>query len=373
MKWTRQEYIDYVTFGDFKRPMFVELFGPLVGLDQEWKAQGASEDKINMVGFDWDYVPVINCGGNTDVFGGPEKHIVEETDEYIIESDELGRKMKLMKGKATVPLPMDFPVKDMDDWLKIKHMYEFTEDRIDWKQVEKAAAAQAEGTLVVGNMPGGFDLPRQLMGEEELCYAYYEQPELITDILETAAETSIKVLDRISEKVAIDQLSVHEDMAGKSGPLIGPNQIEEFVKPYYLRVWDMLESKGTRIFSQDSDGNMNPVIDVFLESGLTQMYPMEPGAGMDIVEVREKYGNRLSLKGGLNKYVIKEGREAIRRELDYKMQESMKKGGVVFGLDHRIPNGTPFEYYEYYVDYGREILGIPPLTDDSRGWLRQAF
>ncbi|HRX41855.1 MAG TPA: uroporphyrinogen decarboxylase family protein [Clostridia bacterium] len=373
MKWTRQQYIDYLTFGDFKRPMFVELFGPLVGLDNEWRAQGAPEDKIGMVGFDWDYVPYVSCGGNTDIFGGPKSGIIEETAEYIIESDQLGRRMKLMKGKATVPLPMDYPVRNMEDWLKYKPLYLFDERRIDWTQVEKAVHEQKNGSLVLASIPGGFDLPRQLMGEEELCYAYYEQPELIKDILDTAAETAISVLERITEKVTIDQLSVHEDMAGKSGPLIGPGQIEEFIKPYYLKVWNMLSSQGTRIFSQDSDGNMDPVIDVFLESGLTEMYPMEPGAGMDIVKVREKYGNRLSLKGGINKYVLRDSKEAIRRELEYKMQDSMQRGGVVFGLDHRIPNGTPFEYYEYYVELGRELLGIEPLTDDMKGWMRQAF
>ncbi|MFO7612981.1 MAG: uroporphyrinogen decarboxylase family protein [Clostridia bacterium] len=373
MRWTREEYVEYVTFKSGKRPMFVELFGPLVGLDGEWRAQGASEDEISMNAFDWDYVPAVQCGGNTDIYGGPESYIVEETDEYMIEIDGLGRKMKLMKGKATISLPLDYPVKTGDDWLRIKHLYQFDEGRIDLVQLEKAKSGQKEGALVVASMPGGFDLPRQLMGEEEISYAYFDQPELIKDMLDTAAKTTVKVLDRISDHVIIDQLSVHEDMAGKSGPLIGPSMISEFVLPYYRKVWDMLSSKGTKIFSQDSDGNMNPVIDVFLESGLTQMYPMEPESGMDIVRVHEKYGARLSLKGGLNKYVLKDGKEAIRRELEYKMQPSMQKGGIVFGLDHRIPNGTPIEYYRYYVELGRELLGIEPLSKDRKGWMRQAF
>ncbi len=373
MRWSREEYIEYVTFKGGKRPMFVELFGPLVGLDEEWRMQGASEGEIGMTGFDWDYVPVVLCGGNTDVFGGSEPQVLEENEEYIIETDGLGRRMKLMKGKATVPLPMDYPVKTADDWLKYKHLYVFDEKRIDWEQVEKAAHEQKNGALVVGSMPGGFDLPRQLLGEEELSYAYFDEPEMLQDILITAADTSIKVLDRISDKLVIDQLSVHEDMAGKSGPMIGPNQIEEYVKPYYLKVWEMLKSKGTKIFSQDSDGNMNPVMDIFIESGLTQMYPMEPGSGMDIVKLHENLGEKLSLKGGINKYVIKEGKEAIRKELEYKMQPSMQNGGIVFGLDHRIPNGTPIENYRYYVELGRELLGIEPLSSDKKGWARQAF
>jgi len=373
MRFTREQYIDLHLYKDIKRQMFVELFGPLVGLDEEWKLQGAMQDEIDMTGFDWDYVPIVKCGGNTDIFGGQTPKVIEETSEYIISLDELGRKMKLIKGFATIPIPMDNPITDMNSWLKIKHLYEFDENRINWEQVERAKMEQKNGVLVVADIPGGFDLPRQLLGEEELCYAYFEQPELIQDILDTAGETSYKVLDRISDKVMIDQLSVHEDMAGKSGPMIGPDLIEKFVKPYYLGVWEMLKDKGSKIFSQDSDGNMNPVIDIFIESGLTELMPVEPGSGMDTVAIRKKYGKAIALKGGINKYVLKEGKKAIRDELEYKMQPLMQKGGVIFGLDHRIPNGTPIEYYRYYVALGRELLGIEPLDKNKKGWLRQAF
>ena len=48
MKWTREEYLDLMTFGDTPRPMFSELFGPLIGSAEEWRAQGASEDEIKL-------------------------------------------------------------------------------------------------------------------------------------------------------------------------------------------------------------------------------------------------------------------------------------------------------------------------------------
>ena len=80
-----------MTFGHTDRPMFVELFGLLVGLEHEWKAQGASADEINLTAFDWDYVATVNCGGNTGIRGGFKPKIVENTDDYLIQKDELGR------------------------------------------------------------------------------------------------------------------------------------------------------------------------------------------------------------------------------------------------------------------------------------------
>lgn len=372
MRFHREQYLDLMAFGHTPRPMFTELFGPLIGLADEWRAQGASEDEINMVAFDWDYVPNVFCGGHT--WGlGPLSVTISENDEELVQRDFLGRTMKLLKKTATIPLPMDFPVQTMDDWLRVKPFFAFTPERIKWDEVEAARKAREEGALIVAHMPGAFDIPRELMGEEGACLAYYDQPELMADMLAAISDTTFRVLDPISQKLQIDQLSVHEDFAGKSGPLVGPVQVAEYFQPYYRRIWDMVSSRGARIFQQDTDGNINPVIPALLDCGLNCIYPMEPAASMDIVAVSRTYGRRLAMLGGIDKHVLRKDRAAIRAELEYKLPPLMRAGGCVFSLDHRIPNGTPIENYRYYVDLGREILGLPPLSKDRRGWQRMAF
>lgn len=137
------------------------------------------------------------------------------------------------------------------------------------------------------------------MGEEELCIACYEEPELIADMLETIGNTCVKVMERVAEIVPIDCLSIHEDMAGKSGPLFGPAQIEAFLQPYYQKIWNCARAHGAKIFSQDSDGNMNPVIDAILACGVTCLYPCEPAAGMDMMELRKSTAPGWPLKAAL--------------------------------------------------------------------------
>jgi uroporphyrinogen-III decarboxylase len=99
--------------------------------------------------------------------------------------------------------------------------------------VEQARLAREAGALVVATMPGAFDTPRELMGDENACLSYYEQPDVMKDILDTITDTTCRVLDRVSQRVQIDQLSVHEDLAGKSGPLVGPTQVVTYFLPYY--------------------------------------------------------------------------------------------------------------------------------------------
>jgi hypothetical protein len=373
MRFHREEYVAIMAFGHAPRPMFVELFGKMVGVAEEWAAQGAGSDEIDLAAFEWDYVPVVQCGAQLHVRGGWKETVVEETEEYVIRRDPLGRRLKLYKSVSSIPLPLDYPVHDFDSWLALKPLFAFHEDRIDLDAVDRARKAQSAGALVVGLIPGGFDIPRQLMGAERACLCYYDQPELMHDICGTITDTALKVFERITDLIRIDQLSVHEDMAGKTGPLIGPKQVESFIAPYYRRVWDLLSSRGTRLFDMDTDGNVEDLIDIFLDAGLTGLAPNEPAAGVDTVALRKKYGRRLALKGGIDKFVLLEGPEAIRRELEYKMQPLMRAGGAVFGIDHRIPKGVTLENYRYYVDTGREILGLPPRTGRHREWRRMAF
>lgn len=371
MLFDREEYISHMTFKGTKREIFCELFGPLLGLEDEWRSQGATEDEINLSAFGFDGVKYANIGCNFGAITGKKEIILEDTPEHTLLIDYMGRRSRLCKKSATIPLPLEYPVKDFDDWLKIKRWYEFDESRINYDRLHEVKKLRDKGYLITAQIPGGFDEPRQLMGEEELCCAYYEQPELIEDMLKTISGTALKILERVNDIVTIDHLGVHEDMAGKSGPLAGPNQILEFIKPYYRSIWDELKLQGASLFCQDSDGNMNDVIGAFLECGLNIMYPFEPAAGMDIVKTRQKYGNRLAFKGGIDKHVLRRSKEEIAAELEYKICDITKGGGTVFAIDHRIPNGTPIENYRFYVEYARKLLGIE--HEGKSDFIRMAF
>jgi uroporphyrinogen-III decarboxylase len=273
----------------------------------------------------------------------------------------MGRTMKLVKGVATTPLPMDYPVHDMDSWLRLKHHYMFNENRVDRVQAERSAELRKQGVLTQLWVPGAFWTIRDLMGDEALCYAFYDQPELLLDILKTFTETSLEVIRRISRYVKIDNLCIGEDLAGKSGPLLSPEHVREYFMPYYNAVWDAAREAEAALFSQDSDGYIEPVMEAFIECGVNVFYPCEPAAGMDIVKLRERFGKRCAFKGGIDKMALLGSKDDIDCELRYKLTNTSLHSGVVFGLDHRIPNGISIENYRYYINRARELLGLPEI------------
>ena len=85
-----------MTFGGVKRQMFVELFGLLGGFEKEWISQGASEEEIDLTFFDFDYIDIVGCGGNTQIASDINPRILEENNKYILQVDEYGRQTKLI-------------------------------------------------------------------------------------------------------------------------------------------------------------------------------------------------------------------------------------------------------------------------------------
>ena len=345
----REEYLDYMTFRSNTRPLFTEIFGPLLGLKEEWAAQGATLAELDLSVFHFRFPEETELPVNTGWLGDDAEVILEETAAMLVYRDRMGRRMELQKQAATIALPTTYPVTNMDDWRRIKHNYEFSEARI-------GTSRPGPGKATAVTIPGGFDEPRQLMGEEAAALACYEQPELLHDMLQTFGDTAVRAIERVQ----FDQLFVHEDMAGRSGPLFGPRQVEEFIAPYYRRVWDVARERGARLFKQDSDGDMRPIIPALIAAGLNFIYPCEPAAGMDIVKLREQYGTKLAFMGGIDKHVLRRSQEEITTELEYKIPPMVRTGGCILGLDHRIPNGTSLANYRFYIQKAWEILARTP-------------
>jgi hypothetical protein len=352
----REEYLDYMTFRENRRPLFTEIFGPLVQLKREWAAQGATAEELNLSAFRY-RAPIFGAVPvHTGWRGGPEPVILEETADTVIAVDERGRRVKLCKQAASLPLPLEYPVANMDDWRRLQSHCEFSEARFEQGWEATARAHREAGRVVTVSLPGAFGEPRELLGDAALCLAYYDQPELVHEILDTIGETAFRVLERVTRAVPVDALTMGEDLAGKNGPLLGPAQMREFVVPYYRRIWDLLAERGARIFLVDSDGNLGPIIPEFLAGGVNVLQPMEPAAGMDIVQLRAQYGTRVAFQGGIDKHVLRRSRAEIVAELEYKVPPMVRSGGCVLGLDHRIPNGTPLENYRFYVEKVWEIM-----------------
>jgi len=163
------------------------------------------------------------------------------------------------------------------------------------------------------------------------------------------------MLSQILEETDIDVFGFWEDMAYHTAPLISPELARKFMLPRYRKVVDFGRSHGVRLFGLDSDGKIDPLIPVWMDSGIDILYPFEVQADMDVVAIRKKYGRDLRIWGGVDKRPLTLGPEAIDKELE-RVKPLIHDGGYIPMLDHSATPDTPFHNYRYFLEALKKIL-----------------
>jgi len=105
----------------------------------------------------------------------------------------------------------------------------------------------------------------------------------------------------------------------------------------------------------DSDGDCRPIFDLFLEAGMNAFLPCEIAAGMEPLELRERFGNDFLIIGGIDKRALAKDFAAIEDEVMRKVPRLVEIGRFIPTVDHSCPPDIPFENYRYYVELLRNV------------------
>ncbi|MEE8324188.1 MAG: uroporphyrinogen decarboxylase family protein, partial [Candidatus Humimicrobiaceae bacterium] len=90
-----------------------------------------------------------------------------------------------------------------------------------------------------------------------------------------------------------------DDYAYDKGLLVSPKAFDEIFYPGFLKVMQGFKELGLLVIKH-TDGDIWPIIDKIVDSGIDCLDPIDPVAGMKISEVKSKYGDRISLKGNVD-------------------------------------------------------------------------
>ena len=207
---------------------------------------------------------------------------------------------------------------------------------------------------LLGDPVGFYGSIRFLMGEMNLLYAYYDKPDLVKNILNFLADFWINCSSEILSNFDIDAVFFWEDMSGKNGQLISPAHFREFMMPPYKRIIRELKRMRVKSFIIDTDGKIDELLPLFLECGMTGMYPFEQQAGNDLFEIRSKYP-KLQILGGIDKNKLALDENAIKIEL-CRLNELIKLGGYIPFADHLIPPNVSWNNFKFYREELNNII-----------------
>ena len=283
--------------------------------------------------------------------------VLEETENRIVWRDARGVTQRGRKDGGSIPEFLDYPVKTPDDWQKLKaerlQIGDMSRIVCNWDEVKRSFEQTGEA-LQVGDFPWGvFGSPRDLMGVENLLIAFYDEPEMVQDMMEHLTSMWLFLWGEAAKHMQIDVIHIWEDMSGRQGSLISPRMVERFMMPCYDRIKAFAVEHGIRIMDVDTDGDCSELLPIFQKHGVNMMFPFEVQAGNDIYQLRKQHPN-MGMLGGLDKRALAQDKSAIDREIE-KAARTMALGRYVPGFDHLIPPDVSLENMAYAASEMRKV------------------
>ncbi len=280
-----------------------------------------------------------------------ESKALDEDAESFTYVDIDGVTRKFLKDEATIPAGMDWPIKDRATWETLKEerlLLDNIRDRFpaNWDALV-TEYRNRDYPLAIGGYPFGlFGTPSHLLGYARLFEIYYEDPDLVHDIMTTFTNIWLAVFEEVLKDVEVDHIHFWEDISFGKGSMVPIWVVQEYMVPYYKRIIAFLKERGVNIILLDTDGDCNDLIPVYVEAGITGMYPFEAHCGMDIIKVRKEYPE-LQICGGIPKAEIAKGKDRIDAILE-PAEAVLKTGGYIPFGDHFIPPDVSWEDFKYY-------------------------
>jgi hypothetical protein len=326
---------------------------------KRWQNEGLTQDVAPQEYFGMDYRIYVPEVSHFHLPYDPpfEYKFIAEDEKTITYLSKFGAILKEYKKNPEVSMPqwLEYPVKTREDFENIKfRLNPETNGRFpDWAAIR---ALHSNRSYPLGFMIcGAYGFQRELLGVENLSYKYYDDPGLIEDIIKLWFNFEKALCEKVLSEINVDYIYIWEDMAYKNGPLISPAFFKQFILPYYKKLMDFIKNAGCKFIMVDSDGNNYSLLPFFIKSGVNCFMPIEVAAGMDPLKIRNLYGNKLMLWGGIDKRVLSGTKKDIEKEIFSKVPALLEGGGYIPGIDHSVPPDVSFENYSFFVGLLRSL------------------
>lgn len=185
----------------------------------------------------------------------------------------------------------------------------------------------------------------------------YERPSFIRRVIERVADFNIEMIKQIIDAKA-DLIISGGDYAEKRGPLVPVKFFKDVVFPNLRRQIEVVHRAGLK-FIKHTDGNLNPIMED-LANMVDGLHSLDPTAGMDIGEVKRRYGDKLVLIGNVSvDNLCTKTKQEIVEETKECLRKAAPGGGYVLSSSNSWYTDAKFENCLAMVEAGRKYGRYP--------------
>jgi uroporphyrinogen-III decarboxylase len=199
--------------------------------------------------------------------------------------------------------------------------------------------------------------------------AMFDAPEIINYLLDVFMTIQNAIAEIHSQNPTSPVFFICDDIAYNDGIMMSKNWIAENLIPRWKYIYEPIRKAGQKCCFH-SDGNLNKVLDLLIDDlKIDGLNPIEPKAGMDIKDIRNKY-KKLLLFGNIScSDTLPFGStEDVRKETKNLLKYIAPSGGLLLGSSSEVSKEVPvenvLEMYNTVQEYGKYPINLNKLKEN---------
>jgi uroporphyrinogen decarboxylase len=221
------------------------------------------------------------------------------------------------------------------------------------ERVREAAARYKGKRAIIMVGRAEFVSAWNLVGMENLLVAYHIDPDFVERLTRLVVGYN-KELHRLALAAGVEVILLGDDYAHRSATLMSPEHFRRFILPALREVVANIHACGG-LCIKHSDGNIWAVLDDIAGCGVEGLGPLEPGAGMDLAQVKLRYP-QLCVMGNVDVDLLCRGSvEQVRRATRELIERVSPGGRHILSSGNSISSAVRPENFLAMVQTAREL------------------
>jgi uroporphyrinogen decarboxylase len=278
--------------------------------------------------------------------------VLSEDSEYIVVRNRFGGIRKSCRDGSSAPKIVDYSCQKREDWEKLKPRLKPSDYRVDWvSSFQGFHRDHSRGLFITYGAAVGYDKIGYYVASPRLLKAVIMEPEWVKDMYWTDAKLVMDMCERMMKAgFKFDGASLACDLGYKGGLFFSPKHYEEQLHRVLKELCRYFHSHGMQVLLHCC-GNVKDLIPFFIEEGIDCLGPLEVKAGMDLIELKEKYGDKICFLGGIDvRLMALDDPKPIEKEIKEKITVAKEDGGYIYHSDHSIPKNVSFKQYKRIIE-----------------------
>lgn len=196
---------------------------------------------------------------------------------------------------------------------------------------------------------------KDLLGFETLCLTLYDQPDLVEAVFQRVGEYVEAIIATLCDFTCVGAIYIADDLGFKTSTFLPPDDLRRLVLPWHKRYCAIAHAHG-KLFILHSCGQMYDLMDAYIdEIGIDAKHSFEE-AVLPVTEVKQRYGDRVALLGGMDVDLLARADEAtIRAKTRAILDTCLPGGGYCLGSGNWVSSYIPLDNYLIFLDEARRL------------------